>query len=383
MHPNQITQWRNQLLDGAAGVFDGEAKAAAPAPAVDVKTLHAKIGELVRRARESRPSERKAMIDRHHNLPLSRQAKALGISRGSVYDLPRAVPAADLALMRRIDALHLEYPFAGSRMLQSLLKAEGHVAGRLHVATLMKRMGIEALYRRPRTSKRAWGHAIFPYLLRKLPVTRPNQVWAMDITYIPMARGFVYLAAVVDWFSRKVLAWRLSITMDAAFCIEAVEDAMARFGKPEIFNTARRIAGGHSKLDAIRALKRWLARSSSSSCSARRRSTPRVSLLDKQKGVQGSQFTSREFTGLLIAADIRISMDGKGAWRDNVFVERLWKSVKYEEVYLRAYASVSEARASIGRYLDFYNGRRPHQGLARQTPDQAYVNALLPIPAAA
>ncbi|KRE03316.1 integrase [Bosea sp. Root670] len=276
------------------------------------------------------------MIDRHHDLPLSRQAKVLGISRGSVYYLPRAVPAADLALMRRIDALHLDYPFAGSRMLQGLLNAEGHVAGRLHVATLMKRMGIEALYRRPRTSKRAPRHAIFPYLLRKLPVTRPNQVWAMDITYIPMARGFVYLATVVDWFSRKVLAWRLSITMDTAFCIEAVEDAMARFGKPEIFNTD-----------------------------------------------QGSQFTSREFTGLLIAADIRISMDGKGAWRDNVFVERLWKSVKYEEVYLRAYASVSEARASIGRYLDFYNSRRPHQGLARQTPDQAYFNALLPIPAAA
>ena len=200
----------------------------------------------------------------------------------------------------------------------------------------MKRMGIEALYRRPTTSKRAPGHAIFPYLLRKLPVTRPNQVWAMDITYIPMARGFVYLAAVVDWFSRKVLAWRLSITMDSDFCIEVVEDAMARFGKPEIFNTD-----------------------------------------------QGSQFTSREFTGLLIAADVRISMDGKGAWRDNGFVERLWKSVKYEEVYLRAYTSVSEARASIGRYLDFYNSRRPHQGLARQTPDEAYFNALLPIPAAA
>lgn len=276
------------------------------------------------------------MIDRHHDLPLSRQAKVLGISRGSVYYLPRAVPAADLALMRRIDALHLEYPFAGSRMLQGLLNAEGHVAGRLHIATLMRRMGIEALYRRPKTSKRAPGHVVFPYLLRKLPVTRPNQVWAMDITYIPMARGFVYLAAVVDWFSRKALAWRLSITMDTSFCIEAVEDAMARFGKPEIFNTD-----------------------------------------------QGSQFTSREFTGLLIAADIRISMDGKGAWRDNVFVERLWKSVKYEEVYLRAYASVSEARASIGRYLDFYNSRRPHQGLARQTPDQAYFNKLLPIPAAA
>lgn len=276
------------------------------------------------------------MIDRAHDLPLSRQAKVLGISRGSVYYLPCAVSFADLALMRAIDALHLEYPFAGSRMLQGLLGADGHTVGRRHVATLMKRMGIEALYRRPNTSKPAPGHKIFPYLLRKLPVTRPNQVWAMDITYIPMARGFVYLTAVVDWFSRKVLAWRLSITMDVAFCIEAVEEAMAHFGKPEIFNTD-----------------------------------------------QGSQFTSREFTTLLIGASIKISMDGKGAWRDNVFVERIWKSVKYEEVYLRAYASVSDARASIGRYLAFYNGRRPHQSLGRQTPDQAYFNALQPIPVAA
>ncbi len=276
------------------------------------------------------------MIDRHHDLPLNRQARALGISRGSVYYLPRAASSADLALMRAIDVLHLEYPFAGSRMLQGLLGADGHTVGRLHVATLMKRMGIEALYRRPNTSKPAPGHKIFPYLLRKLPVTRTNQVWAMDITYIPMARGFVYLTAVVDWFSRKVLAWRLSITMDVAFCIEAVEEAMARFGKPEIFNTD-----------------------------------------------QGSQFTSREFTALLIGAGIRISMDGKGAWRDNVFVERIWKSVKYEEVYLRAYASVSDARASISWYLAFYNRRRPHQSLGRQTPDQAYFNAPQPIPVAA
>jgi len=276
------------------------------------------------------------MIDRHHGLAVIRQARILGISRGSVYYRPRAVPAADLALMRRIDELHLEYPFAGSRMLQGLLQAEGHVTGRLHVATLMKRMGIEALYRRPNTSKPAPGHRIFPYLLRKLPVARPNQVWAMDITYIPMARGFVYLAAVVDWFSRKVLAWRLSITMDVAFCIEAVEEALTRFGKPDIFNTD-----------------------------------------------QGSQFTSNAFTGLLIDAGIQISMDGKGAWRDNVFVERIWKSVKYEEVYLRAYASVSEARASIGRYLTFYNGRRPHQKLGRRTPDQTYFNAPQPIPVAA
>jgi putative transposase len=176
------------------------------------------------------------MIDRTHDLPVSRQAAVLGISRGSVYYLPRAVSDADLALMRRIDELHLDYPFEGSRMLQGPLKQEGHQAGRLHVATLMRRMGIEVLYRRPNTSKPAPGHKVFPYLLRKLPVTGPNEVWAMDITYIPMARGLVYLVAIIDWLSGKVLAWRLSITMDVGFCIEAVEEAMARFGKPKIFN---------------------------------------------------------------------------------------------------------------------------------------------------
>ena len=269
------------------------------------------------------------MIDRSHALPLARQAGALGVSRSSLYYAPRPVSAADLALMRRMDKLHLDYPFAGSRMLRDLLAAEGFKAGRLHVATLMKRMGIEALYRRPNTSKPAPGHKIYPYLLGKLPVTRPNQVWAMDITYIPMARGFVYLAAVVDWFSRRVLSWRLSITMEAAFCIEALEEALAHSGGPEIFNTD-----------------------------------------------QGSQFTSHDFTSVLLKNDIAISMDGKGAWRDNVFVERLWRSIKYEEVYLRAYDSVAEARASIGRYLTFYNGQRPHSSLDRKTPDQAYFNPL-------
>jgi len=276
------------------------------------------------------------MIDRDHQLSVSRQAKALGISRGSVYYLPQPTSAADLALMRRIDELHLEYPFAGSRMLKGLLKAEGHDVGRCHVSTLMKRMGIAAIYRRPNTSKPAPGHKVYPYLLRNLPVTRPNQVWAMDITYVPMARGFVYLAAVVDWFSRKVLAWKLSITLSADFCIEALEEALAHHGRPDIFNTD-----------------------------------------------QGSQFTSLDFLAVLKRAEIAISMDGKGAWRDNVFVERLWRTVKYEEVYLRAYASVSEARASIGRYLGFYNGTRPHSSLGGQTPDQAYLNQPTPIPAAA
>lgn len=276
------------------------------------------------------------MIDRKHKLSVKRQAALLGISRGSVYYLPREVPETDLALMLRIDQLHLDYPFAGSRMLRDLLAGEGLKVGRLHVSTLMKRMGIEALYRKPNTSKPEPGHKVYPYLLRKLAVTRPNQVWAIDITYVPMARGFVYLVAVVDWFSRRVLAWRLSITMDVGFCIEAVEEAVARYGCPEIFNSD-----------------------------------------------QGSQFTSIAFTKVLKDHGIEISMDGRGAWKDNVFVERLWRSIKYEEIYLRAYASVTDARAGIGRYLSFYNARRPHSSLDRKTPDQAYFNALQPIPVAA
>ena len=277
------------------------------------------------------------MIDQTHRLSITKQARILSISRGSVYYRAEPVCEDDLGLMRRIDQLHLDYPFAGSRMLQSFLVREGFRIGRLHVRTLMKRMGIEAIYRRPHTSKPAPGHKIYPYLLRHLVVERPNQVWAMDITYIPMARGFVYLAAVVDWFSRKVLAWRVSITLDTAFCLEAVEEALARYGKPEMFNTD-----------------------------------------------QGSQFTSFAFTDLLKKHDITISMDGKGAWRDNVFVERLWRTIKYEEVYLRAYNTVPEARASLGRYIDgFYNAKRPHSSLDRKTPDEAYFNPLPAIQQAA
>jgi putative transposase len=275
------------------------------------------------------------MIDRGHDLPLVRQADLLRLSRSTLYYEPRPVPAAELAIMRRIDELHLDYPFAGSRMLRDLLRGEGIAIGRERVAAMMRRMGLEALYRRPNTSKPADGHKVYPYLLRGLPVERPNQVWAMDITYIPMARGFVYLAAVVDWFSRRVLAWRLSITLEVEFCLDAVEEALARYGRPEIFNTD-----------------------------------------------QGSQFTSAAFTGLLLDNTIAISMDGRGSWRDNVFVERLWRSVKYEEVYLRAYDSVGDARASLGRYLDFYNRTRPHSSLAARTPDRAYFDNL-PLLAAA
>jgi putative transposase len=272
------------------------------------------------------------MIDHRHTLSIARQARALGISRASVYYRPRSVCEADLGLMHRIDELHLEHPFAGSRMLRAMLGREGLPSGRRHVTTLMRRMGIEALYRRPLTSRRHPKHPVYPYLLRGMAVTRPNQVWAMDITYIPTARGFVFLTVVLDWYSRKVLAWRVSVTMDVSFCIEALEEALERHGTPEILNTD-----------------------------------------------QGNQFTSEAFTGLLADKGIAISMDGKGSWRDNVFVERLWKSVKYEEVYLKAYASVSEARAALGQYLVFYNSRRPHSSLDDSTPNEFYYRHL-PVP---
>jgi putative transposase len=275
------------------------------------------------------------MIDRTHDLPVARQAKALNISRGAVYYKPRPVSIEDLQIMRRIDELHLDHPFMGARMPRDMLTREGVSIGRRHVATLMKRMGIEAIYRRPNTSKPAPGNRIYPYLLRKLKIERANHVWATDITYIPMARGFLYLAAVVDWATRRVLSHRVSITMEADFCVEALEEALAKHGKPEIFNTD-----------------------------------------------QGSQFTGAAFTGVLTKNAIAISMDGKGSWRDNVFVQRLWRSVKYEEVYLRAYRGVGEARASIARYLAFYNERRPHSSLDRRTPDEVYF-ASQPIAAAA
>ena len=267
------------------------------------------------------------MIDRTHPLPITRQAEALGMARSTVYALPTPLSDRDLDLMKRIDRLHLEMPYAGSRMLRDLLSQDGIQVGRKHVATLMKRMGIEALYRKPRTTKKHPEHRVYPYLLRGLSIDRPNQVFAMDITYIPMARGFVYLVAVLDWYSRKVLSWKVSITMDVHFCLEALEEAIALHGAPDIMNTD-----------------------------------------------QGSQFTSQAFTGLLKKHGIRISMDGKGAWRDKVFIERLWRSVKYEEIYLHADDTVADSRAGIGKYFNLYNRRRPHSSLNRKTPDQVYYS---------
>ena len=269
------------------------------------------------------------MIDRTHDLPLTRQCQILNLARSTVYYEPAPLLQEDLAFMRRIDELHLDYPFAGSRMLRDLLRKEDHLIGRKRVRRLMRKMGIEALYRKPDTSRRHAAHPVYPYLLRGMTIDRPNQVWATDITYIPMRRGFVYLAAVLDWATRRVLAWRLSNTLTADFCVDAVQEAIHRYGCPDIFNTD-----------------------------------------------QGSQFTGEAFTTLLKDNGIRISMDGKGCWRDNVFVERLWKSVKYEEVYLHAYDSVSEAKAGLRRYFDFYNARRPHQSLDGQTPDEIYFNNL-------
>jgi putative transposase len=265
------------------------------------------------------------MITRDHPLPVTRQCHLLALARSSVYYKAQPVPAATLGVMRQLDELHLHYPFAGSRMLRDLLRLRGVVVGRKHVATLMRRMGIAALYRHPRTTQPHPGHQVFPYLLRTLDITAPDQVWAMDLTYLPMRHGFLYLVAVLDWATRRVLAWRLSNTMTTDVCLDALEDAIRAYGCPGILNTD-----------------------------------------------QGSQFTSTAFVSLVQEHGIALSMDGKGAWRDNCFVERLWKSVKYEEVYLHAYDSVREAQQGLARYFTFYNGGRPHSALDGRTPDMVY-----------
>jgi putative transposase len=265
------------------------------------------------------------MINPTHPVPITRQCQLLALPRSTVYYTPQPVPAGDLALMRQLDELHLEYPFAGSRLLRDLLRLRNVRVGRKHVATLMRRMGMVALYRPPRTTQPHPGHQVFPYLLRDLTITRPNQVWAMDLTYLPMRHGFLYLVAVLDWATRRVLAWRLSNTMTTDVCLDALEAAIREYGCPGILNTD-----------------------------------------------QGSQFTSTAFVELVQQHGLRLSMDGKGAWRDNLFVERLWKSVKYEEVYLHAYDSVREAHQGLARYFTFYNGGRPHTALDGRTPDMVY-----------
>jgi|GraSoiStandDraft_50_1057286.scaffolds.fasta_scaffold276569_2 putative transposase len=266
--------------------------------------------------------DRRAKLDRDHpHLSVRRQCAMLGIARSGVYRLPRPANDEDLTLLRRIDELFTRWPFLGSRRMTAMLRAEGQAINRKRVQRLMRWMGIVALGPKPRTTKPALGHAMFPYLLRDVTVERPNQVWAADITFIPIGRGFLYLVAVMDWSSRAVLSWRLSNTMDVSFCVSALEEALARFGRPEIFNTD-----------------------------------------------QGSQFTSAAFTGVLAAAGIRISMDGRGRWMDNVFIERLWRSLKHEDVYLKGYSDGRDAVAGIAEWIGFYNNFRPHHALANRTP---------------
>jgi putative transposase len=269
--------------------------------------------------------QRRALIKVEPTISLRRQCELLGVSRSGLYYEPVGTSPEDLKLMRRIDELHLKYPFYGSRKHAEALRAQGLVANRKHVQRLMRLMGLESLAPKPTTSKPAPEHPVYPYLLRNLAILEPNQVWAADITYIPMARGFGYLVAIIDWYSRRVLAWRLSNTLETSFCLDALEEALERFGKPDIFNTD-----------------------------------------------QGSQFTAEAFTGTLRRAGIKISMDGRGRCIDNVFVERVWRSLKYEEVFLHAYDDLDEARVGIGRYFDFYNLERQHQSLGYSTPDAFY-----------
>jgi putative transposase len=269
------------------------------------------------------------MIDKTHRLSIAKQARLLDLSRSNVYYEPVGTSKNDLALMTAIDEIHLKLPFYGARRLRDALRDRGFIVGREHTSTLMRTMGMAALYPKRSLSKPAPGHKIYPYLLRGKDITRAGQVWAADITYLPMARGFCYLAAVMDWASRRVLAWRLSNTLDASFCIEALEEALDRYDSPEIFNTD-----------------------------------------------QGSQFTSEGFTSLLASRGVAISMDGRGRWMDNVFIERLWRSVKYEEVYLKGYESIPEARRELAAYFDFYNKRRRHQGIGNRTPDEVYWSTL-------
>lgn len=268
---------------------------------------------------------RRRLVGSDDETSVRRQCELLGVSRSSVYYVPVEPDAEELELMRRIDEIHLEFPFYGSRSIARELRGKGYRANRKRVQRLMRVMGLESVAPKPNTSKPNEEHPVYPYLLRGVTISRPNQVWATDITYIPLARGSAYLVAIMDWHSRRVLSWRLSNTLDASFCVEALQEALSRFGQPEIFNSD-----------------------------------------------QGSQFTATDFTDVLLAAGVKISMDGKGRCIDNVFVERLWRSLKYEDIYLKAYTNLVEARAGIERYFQFYNTRRSHQALGHQTPAAFY-----------
>ena len=333
VHPNQVSAWKRQAVDGLGEVFSNGANRACRDHESEVRDLHAKIGELTverdffsQRAQAMSRGERKAMITRDApELSLSRQCRLLSIGRSSFYYAPRGESPSSLALMRRIDELFMKYPFYGSRQMVRQLRRDGVCVGRHRVRRLMRLIGLEAIYQAPRTSVPHPMHRIYPYLLKGMAIDQPNLVWCADITYIPVQRGFLYLVAIMDWATRHVLSWRLSNTMDAGFCAEALGDALARYGQPEIFNTD-----------------------------------------------QGSQFTSLDFTGVLKNASIRISMDGRGRCMDNIFIERLWRSLKYEAVYLHELTDGFHAERVIGEWIGFYNTERPHSSLDGQTPAEAY-----------
>ncbi len=334
IHQTMVGEWKRQAMEGLTAVFSDRSAAAETARAseADVERLHAKIGVaggtgfFSESLRSMSIERRRQMIEPEHpRLSVVRQCELVSISRSGFYYRPAGETPLNLTLMQLIDAQFLETPWYGSRQMARHLRREGYTVGRKRVRRLMARMGLEPIYQRPRTTIPHPGHRIYPYLLREVVVDRPNQVWCADITYIPMRRGFLYLVAVMDWSTRKVLSWRVSNTMDAAFCIEALEEALARYGRPDIFNSD-----------------------------------------------QGSQFTSPRFTGVLQAAGVRISMDGRGRWMDNVFIERLWRSLKYECIYLHAFETGTDLRAGLTSWITYYNTRRPHSTLAGRTPDEAY-----------
>ncbi|QQV08291.1 IS3 family transposase [Acinetobacter johnsonii] len=337
---NQIIDWQNQLLEQSVNIFSRPT--AQQEPEIDLKALHTKIGHQAlqigffrRCTQKNRAAERQKMIDKTHQLSVRQQSQLIQINRSTLYYKPKEISSTDWSLMRLIDEIHLDYPFMGSRMIRDMLQRQGHQIGRRKVRRLMRLMGIHALYPKPNTSKPNLAHRIFPYLLKNMVIDHSNQVWCTDITYIPMAKGFVYLCAIIDWHSHKVLAHRVSISMETDFCIDALQEAIVKYGCPEVFNTD-----------------------------------------------QGSQLTSEAFLNELKLRKIRISMDGKGRWIDNVMIERLWCSVKHEEVYLKAYDTVKQAKQSIAEYLDFYNMIRPHSSLNKATPNEFYDQHLLKVMAA-